>query len=48
MRLNDKYLLLTGASGGIGQAIAHELDKPNSYITFNAQAITAVVIFKFQ
>lgn len=27
MRLKDKYLLLTGASGGIGQAIARELDK---------------------
>lgn len=32
MRLNNKYLLLTGASGGIGQAIAHELDKTGVHL----------------
>jgi len=32
MRLKDKYLLLTGASGGIGQAIARELDKTDVHL----------------
>lgn len=32
MRLNDKSLLLTGASGGIGQAIARKLDKTGVHV----------------
>lgn len=32
MRLANKYLLLTGASGGIGQAIARELDKTGVHL----------------
>jgi short-subunit dehydrogenase len=32
MHLKDKYLLLTGASGGIGQAIARELDKTDVHL----------------
>ena len=32
MRLENKYLLLIGASGGIGQAIARELDKTGIHL----------------
>ena len=32
MRLENKYLLLVGASGGIGQAIARELDKTGIHL----------------